>query len=97
MITRKITMQRVMQKHCEHDTKVTFVGRGWCVRILLNGHVNQECFVTEKHEIGQSIQEMLRMEDKCGNWSDMADRARHRPTEKLNKRRNHEKQQTGSV
>lgn len=87
MITRTIGMQKVMQKHCEHDTKVTFVGRGWCVRILLNGHVNQECFVTEKHEIGQAIQEMLRMEDKCGNWSNMADRARHRPTEKLNKKK----------
>jgi hypothetical protein len=75
-------MQKVMMQHVEHDTKVTFVGRGWCVRILLNGEVNQESFVTEKDEIHQAIQEMLRMEDKCGNWSNMADRARHRPTEK---------------
>lgn len=30
---------------------------------------------------------MLRMEDKCGNFSDYADRARHRQTEKELKRK----------
>lgn len=89
-------MQRVMQRHVEHDTKVTFLGKGWGVRILLNGEVNQEAFVTEKHEISRAIQEMLRMEDKCGNWSKLADRARHRPTEKSNKRNEKNNQPTSA-
>jgi hypothetical protein len=37
MITQKIALQKVLQKHCNHDAKVTFVGKGWCIRILMNG------------------------------------------------------------
>jgi len=54
---------------------------------MLNGQINQESFVKHKDEIGKEIQSMLRMEDKCGNISKMADRSRMRPHEKFNKRK----------
>lgn len=53
-------------------------GVGYGVRILLNGQVNQEMVVESRTEIGPAIREMLRMEDKCGNISGMADNSRHR-------------------
>jgi hypothetical protein len=70
----------------EHTTKVTNLGKGWGVRVFVNGEVNQEEFVRHKDEIGPSIRSMLRMEDKCGNISDMASAARMRPGIKRNKR-----------
>lgn len=75
----KVTMQKIMQGKVEHDTKVTFLGKGkWGVRILLNGEVNQEIVVDRKSLIQPAIKSMLRMEDKCGNISGMADRSRMR-------------------
>jgi hypothetical protein len=78
-------MKYVMSENCEHDVKVTFLGKGWGIRVFLNGKINQESFVKHKDEISAEIQRMLRMEDKCGNYSKMADRSRHRKWEKMNK------------
>jgi hypothetical protein len=69
----------------EHSTKTTFLGKGWGVRIFTNGEINSEAFVTEKEEIGTAIRSMLRMEDKCGNYSKMAHNSRMRPGIKANK------------
>lgn len=35
-----------------------------------------------RREVGPIVQDMLRMEDKCGSGSDMADRSRHRERER---------------
>lgn len=84
-------LKKVLQGCVEHDVKVTFLGKGYGIRIMLNGEINQESFVKHKDEIGKEIQSMLRMEDKCGNISNMAHRSRMRPHEKANKRKNEKK------
>lgn len=81
-------LKKVLQGPVEHDVKVTFLGKGWGIRIMLNGEINQESFVKYKDEVGREIQSMLRMEDKCGNTSKMAERSRMRPQEKHIKRKN---------
>jgi hypothetical protein len=81
-------LKKVLQGPVEHDVKVTFLGKGWGIRIMLNGEINQESFVKHKDEIGKEIQSMLRMEDKCGNISNMAHRSRMRPHEKANNEKN---------
>lgn len=70
-----------------HDTKVTHLkGVGYGVRVFVNGELNQEDVVDSRDKIGPAIRSMLRMEDKCGNISSMADKSRHRPTTKELKR-----------
>lgn len=76
-------MKQMLLGSVTHDTKVTHLkGVGYGVRVLTNGIVNQETVVESRIEIGPAIRSMLRMEDKCGNLSDMADRSRFRPGEK---------------
>ena len=76
-------MQRVMVWPCTHDVKVTFLKKvGYGIRVFLDGVVNQSGVVRDRLDIGPAIRDMLRMEDKCGNYSKMADRSRHRPGEK---------------
>ena len=50
-----------MSENCEHDVKVTFLGKGWGIRVFLNGKINQESFVKHKDEISAEIQRMLRI------------------------------------
>jgi len=95
-------LKKVLQGPVEYDVKVTFLGKGYGIRIMLNGEINQEAFVEDKSDIGKEIQSMMRMEDKCGNISNMAHRSRMRPHEKFNKRKlkeqlNHESNQTSSL
>jgi len=79
-------MKRCIVGDCEHDVKVTRIkGVGYGIRVYLNGEINQECTVESRDQIGKAIYQMLRMEDKCGNISDMASRSRHRYNEKLNR------------
>ncbi len=84
-------MQSVLMGPVEHTTKCTFLkGVGWGCRVFVNGQLNQEIVVHNKEDIGRAFREMLRMEDKCGNISDMAHNARMRPGRKSNeaKRKN---------
>lgn len=77
----KITerMQRCIVGECEHEVVVTYLkNKGWGVRILLNGEVNQGTIVADRSMIGVAARSMLRMEDKCGNISDLAQAARTR-------------------
>lgn len=71
-----------------HTVKVTYLkGKGYGVRVYINGELNQEALALTKQDIGPTARSLLRMEDKCGNWSDYADQARHRITRKELKRR----------
>ena len=63
---------------CVHEVKVTRVGSNWGIRVLLNGEINQEALVEDRELIPREIYLMLRMEDKCGNCSDMASASRER-------------------
>jgi hypothetical protein len=71
---------------CTHEVKVTRIGDGYNIRVLMNGNVNQESRVYNREHISTEIYHMLRMEDKCGNISNMASRCRDRYNEKLNKK-----------
>ncbi len=67
-------------------TKVTFLGKGWGVRLLnLDGSVRSQDFVTEKQLIGPALKELLRWESKLGTNSDMADASRDRVIRKASK------------
>ena len=83
MITYNAVCKKVVLGRVTHTTKVTCLGKGWGVRVFTNGEVNSEAFVTEKHEIGPAIRAMLRMEDKCGNYSEMGSHSRMRSGKKV--------------
>lgn len=81
-------MKKMLQGPVQHDVKVTRIpGHGYGVRVLVNGEVNQEALAPTQGDIGRVARGLLRMEDKCGNVSDYADRARHRATQKELSRR----------
>lgn len=69
---------RCMVDKPEHSVKVTKIGKGWNIRVLIDGAVNQELRVYDPRDIGTAAREMLRWEDKCGNWSDYARASRER-------------------
>lgn len=63
----------------KHTVKVTRLkGRGWGIRLYVDGVLNQEDLALSQQQIGHLARDMLRMEDKCGNISKYADAARHR-------------------
>lgn len=78
-----LRMQRTCFGSCEHDTKVTRIGDGYNVRVLLDGSVNQESRVYDRQDVHKEIHQMLRMEAKCGNLSPMASASRLRNSRKL--------------
>lgn len=73
-----LPMQRVLQGACEHKVVVTRIGDGYNIRVYMNDTLNQESRVYDRMDIQREAKSMLRMEDKCGNISKYADRARHR-------------------
>ena len=81
-------MKRVLCNEVEHDVKVTRVAPGvWGIRVFVNGEINQESTVDDRTLIGAEIRSMLRMEDKCGNFSGLAYNSRMRPGRKEKARR----------
>lgn len=73
-----LPVQQMFLKHCTHEIKVTYLGKGlYGCRCFTNGILNQEIRVT-KNLIRKACRDMLRWEDKCGNWSDYAHSSRHR-------------------
>lgn len=69
----------LFQEECNHKIKVTHLkGVGWGVRLFTNGTLNQEGIASTRKEIGPLCRSMLRIEDKCGNWSKYASSSRHR-------------------
>lgn len=76
-------MNRVLLGNVTHEVKVTRIpGKGYGVRIFTNGELNQEALAETRVDIGRIARDLLRMEDKCGNLSNYADRARFRSQEK---------------
>lgn len=82
-----VRIQRCCVGRCEHTTKVTKLGDGYNIRIFLNGGLNQEGRCYNKCDIGRTIAELLRWEDKCGNFSDMSIASRERARIKFNNNR----------
>lgn len=73
-----LTMQRTCMGACEHTVTSRKIGNGWNVRVFVNGMLNQEVRVYSQDRIGAAARDLLRWEDKCGNCSDYAAKARHR-------------------
>lgn len=67
----------------EHSVKVTYLGNGkYGCRVYVNGTLSSEEVAEGRDQIGPVCRSLLRMEDKCGNISKYASRARHRIREK---------------
>lgn len=79
-----LPLQNMLLCECEHSVKVTRIGDGWNIRVFTNQKLNQEARVYDRMDIRKEIHSMLRMEDKCGNISQMASRSRDRYYEKSN-------------
>jgi hypothetical protein len=71
-------MKTVMAGNVEHSIKVTRLPNCWGVRCFTNNSLNQEIRVKSKEDISIAVSEMLRYEDKCGNFSQMAAASRNR-------------------
>jgi len=71
-------MNVIIAGNVTHEIKVTRLGKGWGVRCFTNGQLNQEIQVQCQQDIAVASAEMLRLEDKCGNHSDMASASRER-------------------
>jgi hypothetical protein len=71
-------IKRLMLGWCEHKVTVRRTGSGWNVRVFANGSLNQESWVERRRDVGVVSRQMLRWEDKNGNWSDFAVAARKR-------------------
>ena len=77
-------LKTVLLGECTHDIKVTFLKKvGYIISVITDGIKNQNSVVKDRIDIGPEIRSMLRMEDKCGNISKMAERSRFRHWEKL--------------
>lgn len=72
-------MKVIIAGNVTHEIKVTRINNKlWGVRCFTNGTLNQEIQVQCKADIGVASAEMLRLEDKCGNYSDQASASRER-------------------
>jgi hypothetical protein len=79
-------MKTLLQGDVEHEVKVTFMKKvGYLVSVFTNGKKNQTGVAKARSEVGPLIRSMLRMEDKCGNYSKMAHSSRLRPGRKAAK------------
>ncbi len=88
MIKRKLRMQRCLVGKCEHEITVRRIGKWWYCRVLLDGFPNQELAVDSRDLIGKACREMLRWEDKCGNYSEFASNSRKRDNRKVSNESN---------
>lgn len=80
-------MKKVLLNEVKHEVKVIRIkGVGYGVRVYTNGELNQDGIAESQADIGRVARAMLRTEDKCGNMSNYADRARFRAQEKQQKR-----------
>lgn len=60
------------------ETKVTTINNRYHSRLLKGDKVLNEMACVEQVDIGYCIRYMMRMHDKCGGTSLMADASRHR-------------------
>jgi hypothetical protein len=61
-----------------YSTKVTRLGDGYGVRVLQNGVVVSQDRADSRLDVGPVLKDMLRMLNKCGSPSTMAEASRHR-------------------
>lgn len=78
-----LSIQHSILGHCAHQVTVRKIGKGWNIRVFTNGNLNQELRVYKKEHIRHAVAEILRWEDKCGNWSNMATASRARYNRKF--------------
>lgn len=81
-------MKKLFAGPCQHTVRVARLRPGlWGVRVYVDGVLNQEATVTDRAAIGPCARDLLRMEVKCGNESDYAERARYREWQKQSNRK----------
>lgn len=71
-------MKRLLLGNVEHEVTVRNINGNYHCRVLVNGELNQEAVCYDKSDIGYTCRNLLRWEDKCGNWSKFAGAARER-------------------
>jgi hypothetical protein len=71
-------MKRLLLGNVEHEVTVRNINGNYHCRVLVNGELNQEAVCYDKSDIGYTCRNLLRWEDKCGNWSKFASAARKR-------------------
>ena len=72
-------MKTMLAGDVAHELKVKRIPDvGYGVRVFVNGLINQEDVAPTRLDIGRVARSLLRMEDKCGNFSDFAHGARMR-------------------
>jgi hypothetical protein len=71
-------MKRLLLGNVEHEVTVRNINGNYHCRVLVNGELNQEAVCYDKSDIGYTCRNLLRWEDKCGNWSKFASAARER-------------------
>jgi len=70
---------KMMQGDVEHSIKVTYLGNGvYGCRVYMNGELNAENRCIGKQNIGAACRDLLRFEDKLGNYSKYAHNSRMR-------------------
>lgn len=79
-------LQRMYFADVVHAVTVRKINNRYHCRVFTNGILNQEAFCLTKDMIGLTCRRLLRMEDKCGNSSKYAHKARMRQGEKEYKR-----------
>ena len=71
--------RKMMQGDVEHTVKVTYLGKGvYGTRVYTNGELNAENRCIGKQNIGVACRDLLRFEDKLGNYSKYAHSSRMR-------------------
>jgi hypothetical protein len=73
-----VLQRRIMMGSVNHSVTVRNINGRFHCRVFVNGELNSEGVTKRKDHIGAVCRDLLRWEDKCGNISDYADRARHR-------------------
>jgi len=68
----------LMLGEVEHDITVKSINGKFHCRLFTNGIINQEAICYDRADISYTIRNLLRTEDKIGNYSDFATSARKR-------------------
>lgn len=76
-----LTFQRCFFDFVEHEITVKNINGKFHCRVFTNGILNQEAICYNKQDIAFTCRNLLRTEDKCGNLSKLATKARERLNE----------------
>ena len=78
-----LSHQRMFLGQAEHTMKVTHLGNGvYGCRVFVNGELNAENRCRGKENISSACADLLRFEDKLGNYSKFASSSRSRSARK---------------